>query len=183
MGKRHKADRRSLATALCLTAALAACATHRGGRHWNPNGDPSEWRNRANWHSPAAALLRYDANHDGTVTRAEMEAGLKADFDRIDVKRTGCLDGDEVAAENARRQAEDAATYSPMIDWQQKGCIDFNAFAAPTRSLFEELDKNADGKLTPDEINPHQPKKSGSEGQQGHRHHRGGGEPGGGEAN
>jgi len=40
--------------------------------------------------------------------------------------------------------------------------------------LFEELDKNGDGKLTKDELVPQQSKKPGSE--QGHRRHRGGGD-------
>jgi len=165
---------------LALALALASCAEHHHEGRWNPNGDPNELRNRESWHSPAAALLRYDANHDGTLTRAELEAGLKAEFDRLDVKHAGCLDSGEVEAENARRQAEDAATYSPIIDWKQTGCIDFDAFAAPSRSLFEQLDKNNDGKLTPNEINPHAQKKSSAPGGQGH-HHRGGGGGGGGE--
>jgi Ca2+-binding EF-hand superfamily protein len=160
------------AGAIACALFVAACAQHHG--RWHPNGDPDEARNRENWHSAAAALLRYDANHDGTVTRDEMEAGLKTDFDRIDAKHSGCLDADEVTAENIRRQAEDAASYSPIIDWTQKGCVDFDAFAAPTRSLFEELDKSGDGKLTAKELNPHQKKSPDSEG--GRHRHRGGGE-------
>ena len=48
----------------------------------------------------AALLLRYDANHDGIVTREEMEAGLKADFAAADTNHDGCLDPSEVRIEN-----------------------------------------------------------------------------------
>ncbi len=50
---------------------------------------------------PAAALLlRYDANHDGVVTRQELDAGLKADFAAADLNHDGCLDPSEVRIEN-----------------------------------------------------------------------------------
>ena len=101
------------AAILLLALTLASCAEHHHEGRWNPNGDPNELRNRENWHSPAAALLRYDANRDGTLTRAELEAGLKAEFDRLDVKHAGCLDPGEVEAENARRQRRQERTSSP----------------------------------------------------------------------
>jgi Ca2+-binding EF-hand superfamily protein len=97
-------------------------------------------------------LLRYDANHDGTITRAEMEAGLKAEFDAADAKHTGCLDADETAAVNHARWAEDHSTASTIVDWNHDGCVDFNEFANAPRSLFDEIDRNGDGKLTPEEI-------------------------------
>ena len=40
----------------------------------------------------AALLLRYDADHDDIVTKEEMEAGLKADFEAADTNGDGCLD-------------------------------------------------------------------------------------------
>ena len=55
----------------------------------------------------AALLLRYDANHDGVVTRDEMEAGLKVDFAAADTNGDGCLGPAEVRAENDRRLARD----------------------------------------------------------------------------
>jgi len=73
---------------------------------------------------------------------------------------------------SAKTAARDAS-YTPIIDWKQ-GCIDYDAFASPTQSLFEELDKNGDDKLTKDELVPQQSKKPVSE--QGHRRHRGGGD-------
>jgi len=133
------------ALVLIVTLAMAGC----GGRPPpRPRDSSQEWR------PDTRLLVQYDANHDGTITRAEMEAGLKSDFARIDQNRNGCLSPDEVSAENARRWQRDASAASPIIDWKQQGCVDFGEFAATERSLFAQLDRNEDGKLTPDELNP-----------------------------
>ena len=96
----------------------------------------------------AALLLRYDANHDGVVTREEMEAGLKADFAAADVNGDGCLDPAEVRAENQRRLAHDGAQASPVVDWNLDGCVDPREFGNTVRSYFDLVDKKKDGHVT-----------------------------------
>ena len=166
-------------SALILMAAsmtlLAACSHERQkpGR-WNPNGGPP--RNE-NFHGgPNALLLRYDANHDGTLTRAELEAGLRADFDALDTDHTGCLTKAQVNAINQKRIAADEAAASPLMDWNGDGCVDFNEFAITARSLFDSLDKNNDGKISPQEFNPHRKPASDTQGDGQGGHHRGGGD-------
>jgi Ca2+-binding EF-hand superfamily protein len=100
----------------------------------------------------AALLLRYDANHDGIVTRAEVEAGLKADFDAADTNHDGCLDPSEVQAENDRRLARDGAAASPIKDWNLDGCVDIHEFSDVVLSYFELADRRKDGKVTLDEL-------------------------------
>ena len=162
--------------------ALSACGMFGGGRapHWNPNGNPRD----ENWHSPNAALLRYDANHDGTLTRAELLAGLKAEFDTYDVAHKNCLGPDQVRAINEMRVKQDASQASPLVDWNQDGCIDFNEFSGATLSLFATLDANSDGELSAQELNAgNRPAGAGTGGQgggsgrggRGGGHHRGGG--------
>ena len=135
---------------LVWLAVLAGCATEPKHHRWNPNGSSSN----TDWHSPVATIMKYDADHDGTLTRAELEQGLRRDFDAFDTKHTGCLTPDQVTAINEARASVDEAAASPMIDWKHNGCVDFDEFAAMARSLFEQLDKNSDGKLTPDELHP-----------------------------
>jgi hypothetical protein len=96
----------------------------------------------------AALLLRYDANHDGVVTRDEMEAGLKADFASADSNSDGCLDATETRAENQRRLGRDGAQASPLVDWNLDGCVDFREFANTVHSYFDLVDKRKDGKVT-----------------------------------
>ena len=160
-----------------LVLALAACGT--SGPHpgrWNPNAVPRD----ENWHSPAAALMRFDANHDGTLTRAELIAGLHAEFNSYDVNHTNCLGPDQVRAINQVRVQQDASQASPLVDWNQDGCIDFNEFSGAMLSLFDTLDTNGDGQLSPQEVNPSaKPPTQGGQGVPaegpGHGRHRGGG--------
>jgi hypothetical protein len=133
----------------------------------------------APWH-PATAMVEKYADKNGVVTRVAMNAGLKVDFDKIDVNHDGCLNEDEVRAENQRRWQLDASTYSPLIDFKHNGCVDLQEYAETARSLFDQLDRNGDGKLTPDELHPGAAKKPTPPSQNGDQgHHHGGGNPGG----
>lgn len=122
---------------------LAGCGGNRPSHR-----DDTEFR------PPRTILEAYDLNHDGTVTRAEMEQGLRADFAKADVKHTGCLDEDEARAVNEQRWQQDQSTASPLVDFKGQGCIDFDEFAATARSLFEQMDANGDGKISPKELRP-----------------------------
>jgi EF hand len=127
-------------------ALLTACAD---------DGPPPEPRVPPKVFHPVVEMLeRYDANHDGTVTREEMEAGLKAEFDAADKKHNGCLDADETDAVNEARWAEGLSTTSTLVDWNHDGCVDFKEFANTTRSLFDEIDRKNTGKLTPQMLHP-----------------------------
>jgi Ca2+-binding EF-hand superfamily protein len=106
-----------------------------------------------NYHGGNIVMLtRYDANKDGTVTRDELIAGLKAEFAAHDVKHNGCLDPDQAADINQKRVEADQSTATPVVDWNQDGCIDYTEFSAAPYSLFDQLDRDHDGKLTPKEM-------------------------------
>jgi Ca2+-binding EF-hand superfamily protein len=135
-------------TVAILTFALAGCAAPPLHRDL-----PKEW------HPAINMLLKYDANHDGNITRAEMDAGLRADFAKADYKHKGCLDADEARTVNQERWEEDKSAASPLVDFSQNGCISFSEFADAPRSLFEQLDTENKGILTPKEIHPEQQHK------------------------
>ncbi len=120
-----------------LVVALAACSQDprpKGPPRWSPN---KEEPRDENFHGgPNALLLKYDANHDGTLTRQELIAGVKAEFDSLDTKHTGCLTGDQVAEINAARIAVDQATATPLQDWNQDGCLDLREFAITAYSCL-----------------------------------------------
>jgi len=165
-----------------VLAASCSSTPPRPGR-WNPNAVPRD----ENWHSPAGALLRYDANHDGTLTRAELLAGLHAEFNTYDVNHNNCLGPDQVRAINQLRVQQDSSQASPLVDWNQDNCIDFNEYSGAALSLFDTLDVNGDGQLTPQELKAAGASPAGAAGQGGtgqgrggHGHHHGGGGGGGG---
>jgi Ca2+-binding EF-hand superfamily protein len=97
-------------------------------------------------------MLRYDSNNDGTITRRELEAGLRQDFLQADTNHDGRLDPDEVRAANLRRIQLDQSTAIPLIDWNGDGYVDFTEFASGMRSVFEEYDADGDGNVTPQEM-------------------------------
>lgn len=131
---------------------LAACGG--GSRNQPPPWmRPAEKPRDENYHGGnASMLLKHDANHDGTVTRAELIAGLKADFAAHDTKHNGCLDADQAAQINQERVDADQSTATPVMDWNQDGCIDYTEYSAAPYSLFDQLDADHDGKLTPKEL-------------------------------
>lgn len=135
--------RRVGAAAGGLALVLACCAG--GPRHARDQEAP--------WHPPVAMLLAY-VGKDGSLTRAQLEAGLRRDFAKADTNHSGCLDENEVRAINEERWKQDASTASPLIDFKHNGCFDFDEYAATARSLFDQLDRHGDGKLTPDELRP-----------------------------
>ena len=143
---------------LCLAGlfVLAACSSAprepKGTPRWSPNKEAPRDENFNG--GPNALLRKYDANHDGTLTKAELIAGLKAEFDSYDTAHNGCLKEDQVAAINAARIAVDQSTATPLQDWNQDGCVDYREFSNTIYSLFDSIDRNGDGKITPQEFDP-----------------------------
>src|SRR4051812_30651005 len=130
--------------------ALAGCG---GPRQPPPWMRPAEKPRDENYHGGnAAMILKHDANHDGTVTRAELIAGLKADFAARDTGGKGCLTPDQAAQINQERVEADQSTATPVMDWNQDGCIDYTEFSAAPYSLFDQLDADHDGKLVAKEL-------------------------------
>ena len=131
--------------ALALLGAsiwLAACSSH----------PPPPSRQEPPPKHPATAMLTPYAAADGSLTRAQMEAGLRRDFDKADTNHDGCLNADQVRAIDEQRWKEDGSTASPLIDFKQNGCVDFDEFAAAPRSLFDQIEVDGNGKLTAKEL-------------------------------
>jgi Ca2+-binding EF-hand superfamily protein len=165
--------RRALPVA-ALALALAGCSSLFGSNR-HREAPPEEY------HPPRTILEAFDANHDGTVTRAEMDAGLKADFAKADTNHDGRLDEDEVRAVNLARWTADSSTASPLVDWNHDGFVDFKEFAATAHSLFDQMDADGDGKLSPQELRPRRPSMRAPGGQRGERGRGGDGPEGGGD--
>ncbi len=178
----------ALLVTIPVLVLLAGCG---GGQHEQPPPwmRPAEKPRDENYHGGnSAMLLRYDANHDGTLTRDELISGLKAEFAAHDLKHTGCLDDEQVAQINQQRIDTDQSSATPLVDWNQDGCIDYTEFSAVPYSLFDQLDRDRDGKLTPKELgtpaakpddqpDADQAPPAQEPGEGGHRRRRGGGPP------
>jgi hypothetical protein len=99
---------------------------------------------------PVLLLARF-AGQDGNVTRAAMELGLRKAFDAADIDHDGVLQPDEARPLNDERSAEDPSA-PRIIDWNGNGVIEFKEYAATPHALFDQLDRDGDDVLTPDEL-------------------------------
>ena len=134
---------------LCLILLSAVLLTACGGRQQPPPWmRPTEKPRDENYHGGnAALLLKYDANHDGTVTRDELIRGLRAEFAAHNTNGKACLDAEQAGQINQARVDADQSTATPVVDWNQDGCIDYTEFSAAPYSLFDQMDVNHDGKV------------------------------------
>jgi len=97
-------------------------------------------------------MLGFDANKDGIISRDEVDAGLKAQFDAADTDHNGSLNLSEIQAENARRWQRSGIASSPLIDWNQDGVVSFAEFSGTAHSVFGQLDRDRGGTLAGAEL-------------------------------
>jgi len=97
-------------------------------------------------------MLSFDANMDGAVSREELEAGLKRQFEAADTDGNGRLNLSEMQAENGRRWQAAGTASSPLIDWNQDGVVSFAEFGGTAHSIFAQLDRDRGGVLAGAEL-------------------------------
>jgi len=118
-----------------------------------------------------ALIARYDANNDGSITRAEIDSGLAKDFKAADSDHNGKVSGAEFKAFMEARHAEMMAkmekpegakgdgheggmmrhgAMDPVkhLDWNLDGALTIEEMSAPVRLLAMRLDKDANGTIT-----------------------------------
>lgn len=130
--------------AFAVVAVTAACGGPR-----RPNALPAP---PTDLEQNIRLMLSYDANSDGRVTREELDQGLRRQFTVVDRNGDGILDQQEVQAENDRRYGAAGTGFSPLIDWNRDGRVDFAEFATTARSVFEEMDRDRNGVLEGSEL-------------------------------
>lgn len=113
--------------------------------------------------APAPMMFRMiDADGDGQVTRAEMEAaGPAAAFAAADADGSGALEGAELTAFEEARQAEHEAMRLRMrqqrmldrLDADKDGSLSLEELQARgPAGMFERLDADSDGTVTGEEL-------------------------------
>ena len=97
-------------------------------------------------------MMTFDANKDGSVSRDEVDAGLKTQFAQADMDHNGVLNLREIQAENARRWQTSGTASSPLIDWNQDGTVSLAEFSGTAYSVFSQLDRDRGGSLAGNEL-------------------------------
>jgi Ca2+-binding EF-hand superfamily protein len=101
----------------------------------------------------SAALLRFDTNGDGILTKDELEQTLKADFKKDDLNGDQELDPAEARALN--EQLRQQKNMSPVFDWNADGQIVYSEFVTQWHTLFARADRNSDGVVDAEELAGH----------------------------
>jgi hypothetical protein len=133
--------------ALALLIASPALAAPGDTPSAAPNTDrPS----RAN-----SGIMRYDANKDGVVDRAEWKTGQEARFKSLDANNDGKVTQDELFARTpavgnsvlpSDRQVERQSAYFQRVDANKDGVVTLEEFMAQGDRNFARCDVNKDGK-------------------------------------
>jgi len=102
-------------------------------------------------------LQKMDANGDGRISEQEFLAAASARFKTIDTNNTGSVDAQQMlnspaASEHLQRRAEFMVRH---LDKAGNGYITQDEVIAAAQKRFARMDRNGDGKLTPDELTLH----------------------------
>lgn len=146
------------------------------GKHKGPRGGAN------------MALIQFDSDKDGQITRAEIDAGLQAQFKQADTNTDGKLDAAELQAYNDARKAERKARYDawkaknpdadgkdrprgdrgrdgfdPMknMDWNKDGFITPDEFGGRVRAQVMRADKDGDGNIAVEDLKGRRGKDTG----------------------
>lgn len=107
-------------------------------------------------------LTEMDADKDGTVTRAEIEAHEAARAADIDADKNGTITADELIAHHEKMRQQHMADRLKAMDQNGDGNVSIEEYEAAQTWRMARLDRNGDGKIEPDEMRFHG----------GKRHHR-----------
>jgi len=145
----------TIGAALCVVAVGAvavALASDWGG--WSKGSRERGARGPGSYGS--MSLIQFDTDKDGRITRAEIDAGIQAQFTSADSNGDGKLDAAELQNYNDARRAERKARYDAWLAKNPDKAGDRRRYqGGGNRNSFDSLkhsDWNRDGFVTPDEF-------------------------------
>ena len=94
---------------------------------------------------------RDDMNHDGKVTRAELDQALQQQF-AAGAKGAKFLSKEQLLAMQHSRSRDTSGRAFERLDRDHNGSLTLQEFAESENQLFQRLDRNGDGAITRDEL-------------------------------
>jgi Ca2+-binding EF-hand superfamily protein len=131
---------------LLLSAALlvgAGVAVAQMGEPRQPQlpGEPPE-TNRGRFAD--RFLAEFDLNHDGKVTRDEFNKAVAKDFNDAS-HGAPTMSEDQFITSRTKDLHQRVTEMFHRSDWNGDGKLSFDEFAAPTRAVFERMDRDGTG--------------------------------------
>lgn len=101
-------------------------------------------------YGPRIDFEALDADGDGKITRAEMEARAEARFAALDTDDSGTLTAQEIRARAEARLADRTARMIERRDTNEDGVLSLEELSKDARSdrMFTRLDTNDDGAVS-----------------------------------
>jgi Ca2+-binding EF-hand superfamily protein len=93
---------------------------------------------------------RDDLNHDGKVTRAELDQALHQQF--AAAAKGGAMNRDQFTGMQSTRAQQTSGRTFRRLDQDHDGKLTFAEFSVTPQRTFERMDKNGDGVITRDEM-------------------------------
>jgi len=106
--------------------------------------------------TPTRGVMRYDANKDGWVDKAEWNAGQEARFKELDTNKDGKLSQDELFARTPAapgnvlptdRQFERQTAFFQRMDTDKDGFVSKSEFMVQAERNFARCDLDKDGRI------------------------------------
>lgn len=99
-------------------------------------------------------LRKWDSNGDGRISLDEYLAAAGARFRQIDAQKMGAVSVEQIAGSPKAHERIERRTAGLVrrLDAAGNGYVTQDEFVAAARKRFARLDRNGDGKLTPDEL-------------------------------
>jgi Ca2+-binding EF-hand superfamily protein len=133
----ERADKQSAGVILCRSRNSGAPAqggrSHRGGSR-----------------GAGSFCSRDDLNHDGKVTRAELDQALHQQFAAA-AKGNGLTKDQFTGMQGSRAEATSARAFQ-RLDTNHDGKLTLQEFSASQQKTFARMDRNGDGAITRDEM-------------------------------
>jgi Ca2+-binding EF-hand superfamily protein len=133
------------AAALTIAGGFAAVSLADDmGKHEGRHGHHGDWSRMM--------LTEMDADKDGTVTRAEIDAHEAARAAEIDADKNGTITAEELIAHHEKMRQQRMAERLKAMDQNGDGTVSLDEYEAAQTWRMARLDRNGDGKIEPDEM-------------------------------
>ena len=134
--------------AVLVAGGIAAVAYAAQSKHGDHRGHGGHMR----WME--SMLMPMDSDSNGSISRAEIEAGAAAKATEIDANKDGSITAEEVVAYREKQRLQRLADQIKAMDQDGNGTVSVQEYQAAQTWRLARLDDDGNGTIDPKELNP-----------------------------